>query len=59
MNLVSLIFDIFEARKIDRIVACRRLKSRENPPDVHSAKDRIGVDGLSIEYAEISTETFV
>jgi hypothetical protein len=39
------VFDAFEARKIDSIVAWRRLKGRENPPDVLSVKDHIDVEG--------------
>jgi hypothetical protein len=39
------VFDAFEARKIDNVIAWRRLKGRENPPDVLTVKDRIDVEG--------------
>ncbi len=50
------IFDAFEARKMDSIVAWRRLKGRENPPDVLTVKDRIDVEGpehLRVVYKEL------
>ena len=39
------IFDIMEGRKIVHIIAWRRVKGRENPPDVLTVKDRIDVEG--------------
>ena len=39
------IFDALEARKVDHIIPWRRLKGRENPPDVLTVKDRIDVEG--------------
>jgi hypothetical protein len=39
------IFNSLEARKIDSIIARRRLKSRKNPSDVLTVKDRIDVEG--------------
>jgi len=39
------IFDALEARKVDHIIPWRRLKGRENPPEVLSVKDRIDVEG--------------
>ncbi|MFH2110656.1 MAG: transposase, partial [Candidatus Bathyarchaeota archaeon] len=41
----SNIFDALEARKVDHIIPWRRLKGRENPPEVLSVKDRIDVEG--------------
>jgi len=39
------VFDALEARKIDHIIAWRRVKGRENPPGVLTVKDRIHVEG--------------
>jgi hypothetical protein len=39
------VFDLLESLKIGHVIAWRRLKGRENPPDVLSVKDRIGVEG--------------
>jgi len=39
------IFKLLESLKIDHIIAWRRLKSRENPADVLTVKDRIDVEG--------------
>jgi len=39
------VFDLLESLKIGHIIAWRRLKSRENPADVLSVKDRIDVEG--------------
>ncbi len=39
------IFELLESLKIGHIIAWRRLKSRENPPDVLTVKDRIDVEG--------------
>jgi len=39
------VFDALEARKVDHIIAWRRVKGRENPPDVLTVKDRIDVEG--------------
>ena len=39
------VFDALDARKVDHIIAWRRMKGRENPPDVLSVKDRIDVEG--------------
>jgi hypothetical protein len=39
------VFDALEARKVDHIIAWRRLKGRENPADVLTVKDRIDVEG--------------
>jgi hypothetical protein len=39
------IFQLLDSLKIGHIIAWRRLKSRENPPDVLSVKDRIDVEG--------------
>ena len=39
------IFDALEARKVGHIIPWRRLKGRENPPEVLSVKDRIDVEG--------------
>jgi len=39
------IFDLLDKLKIGHIIAWRRLKSRENPPDVLTVKDRIDVEG--------------
>jgi hypothetical protein len=39
------VFDLLDSLKISRIIAWRRLKGRENPPDVLTVKDRIDVEG--------------
>jgi hypothetical protein len=39
------VFDLLESLKISSIIAWRRLKGRENPPDVLTVKDRIDVEG--------------
>jgi len=39
------IFDALEARKIDHLIAWRRLKGRVNPQGVLTVKDRIDVEG--------------
>jgi hypothetical protein len=39
------VFDSLESRKVAHIVARRRMRGRENPPDVLTVKDRIGVEG--------------
>jgi hypothetical protein len=39
------VFDLLESLKISGIIAWRRLKGRENPPDVLSVKGRIDVEG--------------
>jgi len=39
------IFQLLESLKIGHIIAWRRLKSRVNPPEVLSVKDRIDVEG--------------
>ena len=39
------VFDLLESLKSGSIIAWRRLKSRENPPDVLTVKDRIDVEG--------------
>jgi len=39
------VFDALEARKVGHIIAWRRVKGRENPPDVLTVKDRIYVEG--------------
>jgi hypothetical protein len=39
------VFDLLDSLKIDHIIAWRRLKSRENPADVLTVKDRIDVEG--------------
>ena len=41
----SQVFEALETRKIDNVIAWRRLKGRENPSDVLSVKDRIDVEG--------------
>jgi len=38
-------FDALEDRKVDHIIAWRRMKDRVNPPDVLTVKDRIDVEG--------------
>jgi len=50
------VFDGFKARKMASIIAWRRLKGRENPPDVLTVKDRIDVEGpehLRVVYKEL------
>ena len=39
------VFDLLESLKIGSVIAWRRLKGRENPPDVLTVKDRIDVEG--------------
>jgi len=39
------VFDALEARRMAPLVAWRRMKGRENPPDVLTVKDRIDVEG--------------
>jgi hypothetical protein len=39
------VFDLLEALKIGSVIAWRRPKGRENPPDVLTVKDRIDVEG--------------
>jgi hypothetical protein len=39
------VFDLLDSLKISGIIAWRRLKGRENPPDVLTVKDRIDVEG--------------
>ena len=39
------VFEFLESLKIDHINASRRLKGRENPPDVLTVKARIDVEG--------------
>jgi len=39
------VFDLLDSLKIGHIIAWRRLKGRENPPDVLTVKDRIDVEG--------------
>jgi hypothetical protein len=39
------VFDALQDRKISNVIAWRRLKSRENPVDVLTVKDRIDVKG--------------
>jgi hypothetical protein len=39
------VFDLLESLKISGIIAWRRLKGRENPPDVLTVKNRIDVEG--------------
>src|SRR3990170_5605663 len=41
----SQVFDTLQARKIDNVIAWRRLKGRENPSGVLSVKDRIDLEG--------------
>jgi hypothetical protein len=40
----GLVFDAIQGRKISSVIAWRRLKSRKNPMDVLSVKDRIDVE---------------
>ena len=39
------VFEALESRKVDHIIAWRRLKGRENPPDVLTVKNKIDVEG--------------
>jgi hypothetical protein len=39
------VFDLLESLKVGHIIAWRRLKGRDNPPEVLSVKDRIDVEG--------------
>jgi hypothetical protein len=39
------VFEALESRKVDHIIVWRRMKGRENPPDVLTVKDRIDVEG--------------
>ena len=39
------VFQSFEEKKIEHVIPWRRLKGRENPPDVLTIKDRIDVEG--------------
>jgi len=39
------VFDAVEERKMDNLIAWRRMPGRENPPDVLTVKDRIDVEG--------------
>jgi len=39
------VFDLLESLKIDSVIAWRRVKGRENPPDVLTVRDRIDVEG--------------
>ena len=39
------VFEALEARRMAPLVAWRRMKGRENPPDVLTVKDRIDVEG--------------
>jgi hypothetical protein len=39
------VFDALRARKIDNVIAWRRMKGRVNPADVLTVKDRIDVEG--------------
>jgi len=39
------VFQSFEEKKIKHVIPYRRLKGRENPPDVLTIKDRIDVEG--------------
>ena len=41
----QVVFDSLESRKVGHIIARRRMRGRENPPDVLTVKDRIGVEG--------------
>jgi hypothetical protein len=50
------LFDALEARKIGNVIAWRRLRGRENPPDVLTVKDRIDVEGpehLRVIYKQL------
>jgi len=39
------VFDLLESLKVGHIIAWRRLKGRDNPPDVLTVRDRIDVEG--------------
>ena len=39
------VFDALEERKVDHLIVWRRMKGRENPPDILTVKDRIDVEG--------------
>jgi hypothetical protein len=39
------VFDLLDSLKIGSIIAWRRLKGRDNPPNVLTVKDRIDVEG--------------
>ena len=39
------LFGLLESRKLMHVIPWRRLKNRDNPPDVLSVKDRIDVEG--------------
>jgi hypothetical protein len=39
------VFDLLDSLKIGHVIAWRRLKGRDNPPDVLTVKDRIDVEG--------------
>jgi len=39
------LFAALESRKLEHVIPWRRLKGRDNPPDVLSVKDRIDVEG--------------
>ena len=39
------VFQTLEQRKIEHLIPWRRVKGRENPPDVLTVKDRINVEG--------------
>jgi len=39
------VFDVLEARRMAPLVAWRRMRGRENPPEVLTIKDRIDVEG--------------
>jgi hypothetical protein len=39
------VFELLDSLKINHIIAWRRLKSRDNPADVLTVKDRIDVEG--------------
>jgi len=41
----SELFTALESRKLEHIIPWRKLKNRDNPPDVLSVKDRIDVEG--------------
>ena len=41
----SMVFDALDARKFEGLVAWRRMKGRENPPEVLMVKDRIDIEG--------------
>jgi hypothetical protein len=54
------VFDTLNAKKIDRVIPWRRLKGRENPPDVLAVKDRIDVEGpehLRVVYKKLRAKS--